>query len=319
MKISVVVPVYYNEPSLPELHRQFCAIASKFDDLEFEYIFVDDGSGDNSFQVLQSIAAQDPRVKVIKLVRNFGSNLAILAGFTHAQGDCSIVITADLQDPPELIVDLIERWRAGSEVVLAVRAKRHDPVIARLWAGFFNRLYKRFVFPNFPADGFDLFLASRRVIDLLVKHAGPNLYLFGLLLWTGYKFDTITYTRRERPFGKSRWTFNKKVKYFMDAFVGFSYLPLRLTSIVGILLALLGFGYAAFIIVARIIMGFPIEGWASLMVVLLLVTGAQLAMLGILGEYLWRNLDETRRRPLFLVDQIIGIDNPNNSGMFTHD
>ncbi len=305
MKVSVVVPVYYNEPSLPPLHVKFTEIASSLSDLDFEFIFVDDGSGDNSFGVLREIAKQDSRVIIIKLVRNFGSNLAILAGFEHATGDSVVVITADLQDPPELIPELIALWRKGSEVVLAVRNKRHDALIARLWAGLFNRLYKRFVFHNFPEDGFDLFLASRRVIDVLVKHAGPNLYLFGLLLWTGYKFDTVTYTRGERAFGKSRWTFSKKVKYFMDAFVGFSYLPLRLASVGGILLAILGFAYALFVIVARVFLGFPIEGWASLMVVLLLVTGTQLAMLGIVGEYLWRNLDETRRRPLYLIDEIV--------------
>jgi dolichol-phosphate mannosyltransferase len=310
MKVSIVVPVYYNAPSLPLLHQRFADIALTLANLEFEFIFVDDGSGDDSFAVLNEIAQRDPRVRVIKLVRNFGSNLAILAGFTHATGDCSIVITADLQDPPELIPDLIARWRAGWEVVLAVRTKRHDPFIARAWASVFNRLYKQFVFPNFPPDGFDLFLASRRVIELLIQYAGPNLYLFGLLLWTGYPFDTVTYTRGERPFGKSRWTFNKKVKYFMDAFVGFSYLPLRLSSIVGLGLAMLGFAYAALVIVLRLMTGIPIEGWASLMVVLLLVSGTQLAMLGIVGEYLWRNLDEARRRPLFLIDRVIGA--PNN-------
>jgi len=308
MKVSVVVPVYYNEPSLPALHQQFADIAARLSDLEFEFIFVDDGSGDNSFGVLKEIAARDERVKIVKLVRNFGSNIAILAGFAHARGDCAVVITADLQDPPELIPELVARWRAGWKVVLAARAKRHDPFIARLWAGLFNRLYKQLVFSNFPADGFDLFLADRRVMDVLVKNAGPNLYLFGLLLWTGYKFDTVTFTRRERPFGKSRWTFSKKVKYFTDAFVGFSYLPLRLASIAGLVLAILGFGYAIFIIIARIVTGFPIEGWASLMVVVLLVTGTQLVLLGILGEYLWRNLDETRRRPLYLIDQMVGFE-----------
>ena len=308
MKVSIVVPVYYNGPSLPLLHQRFAEIAACLSDLDFEFIFVDDDSGDDSFGVLEEIAGLDQRVKIIKLVRNFGSNLAILAGFTYSTGDCAVVITADLQDPPELIPDLIARWRAGWDVVLAVRAKRHDPLIARLWSSLFNRLYKQFVFQNFPPDGFDLFLASRRVISVLVRYAGPNLYLFGLLLWTGYKFDTVTYARKERPFGKSRWTFSKKVKYFMDAFVGFSYLPLRLASVVGILLAILGFGYAVFVIIARIVTGFPIEGWASLMVVLLLVTGTQLAMLGIVGEYLWRNLDEARKRPLFLISETVGLD-----------
>jgi dolichol-phosphate mannosyltransferase len=142
----------------------------------------------------------------------------------------------------------------------------------------------------------------------LVQNAGPNLYLFELLLWAGFKSVTVSYERSERKFGKSRWTLGKKVKYFMDAFIGFSYLPLRITSIVGILLAIFGFLYAGFLILARIPWGFPVEGWTSLMVVLLLVSGVQLVMLGILGEYLWRNLDETRRRPLYLISETIGIE-----------
>ncbi len=314
MKISVVVPVYYNAPSLPVLHARLAAVATNLSHAEFEFVFTDDGSGDESFAVLKNLAAHDPRVKALRLVRNFGSNPAILAGMTHAQGDAVIVLTADLQDPPELIPELIARWQAGAPVVLAARVARHDPWLTRLSGNLFNWLYKRLVFANFPAQGFDFFLADQKVIRALVQNAGPNLYLFGLLLWLGYPAVTVTYTRGERRFGKSRWTFGKKVKYFLDAFIGFSYLPLRLTSLVGILLAIVGFLYAAFVVLARIVWGFPVEGWTSLMVALLLVSGTQLAMLGIVGEYLWRNLDETRRRPLYVIDEMIGVHAANENG-----
>ena len=308
MKISVVVPVYFNEASVALLQQRLAEVAAQVAPAEFEFIFVDDGSADDSFGVLQEIAARDPRAKVLRLVRNFGSNAAILAGLAHARGDGVAVISADLQDPPELIPEMIAQWQAGSQVVLAARAERRDPLMSRWTSDVFNWLFRRLVFLNFPPRGFDFFFADKKVIRVLVENAGANLYLYGLLLWTGYKPATITYKRTERPFGKSRWNLGRKVKYFLDAFVGFSYLPLRFASVIGIALAILGFFYAAFITITRLAWGFPVEGWTSLMVVLLLVSGVQLMLLGILGEYVWRNLDETRQRPLYLIGERIGLD-----------
>jgi glycosyltransferase involved in cell wall biosynthesis len=307
MKVSVVIPVYHNEASLAQLHQRLADAAAQVPQSEFEFLFVDDGSRDNSFSILKTLAAGDARVKVLRLVRNFGSNAAILAGLTYAKGDCTVMITADLQDPPELIVDMVARWSAGAKVVLAARIGRRDPLFTRISGDTFNWLFQRLVFPNFPSKGFDFWLADKGVIVNLVKTAGPNTYVMGLLLWLGYPMETITYTRNDRPFGKSQWTLGKKIKYFLDAFVGFSYLPLRFASVIGIALAILGFLYAAFIIVAKIVYGFPAEGWTSLMVVLLLVSGTQLVMLGVLGEYIWRNLDESRRRPVFLIGEAVGI------------
>ncbi len=313
MKVSVVVPVYHNASSLVPLCGRLDSVATAVRQAKFEFLFIDDGSSDNSFCVLQELAAKDPRVKVLRLVRNFGSNAAILAGLTYASGDCVAVISADLQDPPELIPEMILKWCEGNPVVLAARNGRREPFLTRLFAGLFNRLFRRFVFRNFPPQGFDFFLADRQVVDVLTRMAERNVYLMGLLLWSGFRSVTLTYVREERPFGRSQWTLSKKIKYFIDAFVGFSYLPLRLASIAGILLALLGLGYASFIVITRIFGGFPVEGWASLMVVLLIVSGTQMVMLGILGEYLWRTLDQSRRRPLFLVAESIGIDEPKQA------
>jgi hypothetical protein len=217
------------------------------------------------------------------------------------------MIAADLQDPPELIVDMVARWKEGAKVVLAARADRRDPFLTRVSGDVFNWLFKRFVFPNFPARGFDFFLADREVIRALLKTAGTNTYVMGLLLWLGYPSVTLTYTRGDRPYGKSQWTLGKKIKYFLDAFIGFSYLPLRLVSVTGIALAVLGFIYAAFVLLAKIVYGFTAEGWTSLMVVVLIVSGTQMVMLGMIGEYVWRNLDESRRRPIFLVGEAVGI------------
>jgi dolichol-phosphate mannosyltransferase len=305
--ISVVVPVYNNAPSLPLLHKRVTEALQTIAN-EYEFVFVDDSSADDSFAVLQSLAAQDTRVKALRLVRNFGSNTAILAGLTHARGDCVVVISADLQDPPELIPEMIRHWQRGVKVVLAARSTRRDPFLTRLFANAFNWLFRRLVFPSFPRQGFDFFLADRQVVRVLVQSAERNAYLMGLLLWSGFKFETVVYAREERPFGKSQWNLGKKIKYFIDAFVGFSYLPLRLASLCGISFAVFGFLYALFVLALRIFQGFPVEGWASLMIVLLIVSGIQMTMLGILGEYLWRTLDETRRRPLFLIAETIRID-----------
>ncbi|MBM3129310.1 MAG: glycosyltransferase [Chloroflexi bacterium] len=305
--VSVVVPVYNNAPSLALLHRRLADVLRTVAS-EYELLFVDDGSADDSFAVLQSLAAQDARVKALRFVRNFGSNTAILAGLTHARGDCVVVVSADLQDPPELIPEMIRRWQQGVKVVLAARAARRDPFLTRLFADAFNWLFRRLVFPNFPRQGFDFFLADRQVVRVLAQSAERNTYLMGLLLWSGFKFETVVYAREERPFGKSQWNLGKKIKYFIDAFVGFSYFPLRLASLGGISFAILGFLYALFVLALRAAQGFPVEGWASLMIVLLIVSGIQMTMLGILGEYLWRTLDETRRRPLFLIAETIRVD-----------
>ncbi len=306
--ISVVIPVYYNADSLPLLMEKLREISSANSKGDFEFVFVDDGSGDNSFNVLMGVAQDDPRVRVVKLSRNFGSNPAILAGLTYARGDCAVVITADLQDPPELIPQLVDVWREGNQVVLGARRGRSDPFVSRLFAAGFNRLFRRFVFSDFPPDGFDFMLIDRRVIDILVRLNEKNSYIFGQVLWVGFKRQVIYYDRVKRKHGYSRWTITKKIKHFIDAFAAFSYLPLRAASTLGFLLAALGFLYALFIIGLRLFKDIQVAGWASLTVVVLITSGAQLVLIGVLGEYLWRALDETRRRPPFIVESVLNID-----------
>lgn len=306
--VSVVVPVYFSSATLPALLHRLRAVADSLPDVEFEYVMVDDGSGDNSFEILKQEAATDPCVRAIRLSRNFGSNAGILAGMTHARGDCCVVIAADLQDPPELIPSLIREWQTGADIVLAARASRDDPFVSRLFATAFNRLFRTFVFPDFPPNGFDFLLASRRVCKQLVVMNERNSYIFGQIMWVGYERRVVYYDRAKREEGSSKWTVAKKVKYLIDAFTAFSYLPVRAATVLGFMLGIAGFIWAAVVVLARLLGFIPETGFAAIMVALLVLSGTQLMVCGLIGEYLWRVLEEARNRPVFLVAQTVNLD-----------
>ena len=305
--VSIVVPVFHNAASLLDLLTQFQALASKNAADRFEFVFVDDGSADNSFAVLQELARSEPRMRVVKLSRNFGSNAALLAGLGQSRGEVVAVIAADLQDPPELIDQMLIQWRAGHKVVLAARSSREDPGLTALLAQAFYLLFRRFAIKTMPKGGFDFFLIDRQVCDLINGIQESNAYLMGLILWFGFDPKVLYYHRREREkkYGGSMWTFARKVKYFVDSFVAFSYVPVRAASLLGVSLSLIGLLYALCVVVFRLCYDVPVQGWTSLMVVLLVVSGAQLLMTGIVGEYLWRNLEETRRRPRFVIERLL--------------
>ena len=309
-RLSIVVPVYHNQATLPELHTRLAATCGGTSRTVFEVIYVNDGSADNSAMVLSSISAADERARVVTLSRNFGSQAAIIAGLAHATGSHVAMIAADLQEPPEIIADLWRACQNGAEIALATRSTRGDPWASRLFADVFYRLLRRFAIPAMPPGGFDCFVATRRVGDLLLAQARPNLYLPGELLWLGFDRVIVPYDRQARPSGQSMWTFWKKVRFLLDSFVSFSYTPIRLTSAIGLVVAVAGFLYAAIIFGLRITSGFPIEGWASLAVIVLVLGGVQLVVIGTLGEYLWRALDLARGRPLYVVASVT---NPANS------
>ena len=310
--VTVVVPVYWNEATLPALLERLRAVADELQPDELEMLFVDDGSGDDSHAILRAEAERDERVQVVRLSRNFGSNAAILAGLTFARGDAIVVIAADLQDPPELIPRLVREWQDGGEVVVAARRSRDDPFVSRVLASVFNRLFRRLVFREFPAGGFDFLLVSRRVARVLAEMAERNSYIFGQAMWVGFDRRVVEYDRTARAGGRSRWTLGKKAKYFVDAFTAFSYVPIRAASLLGFVLALAGFVYAAVLIVLRAtgaISNAP--GFAALAVLILVAAGTQLIVIGIIGEYLWRVLEESRRRPAFIVDSAVNVDVPD--------
>lgn len=303
-RISIVVPVYHNEGSLHDLWAEFQKLAQACHQDTFEFVFVDDGSGDGSYQVLTELATADERVRVVKLTRNFGSNAAIMAGLAHARGDATVVIAADLQDPPQLIPTMLAEWRAGRKVVLATRAQRRESWVTTLPATCFYRLFRTIALSNMPLGGFDFFLLDRQAREILVQMPESHPYLMGQILWMGFTPSVLPYTRVERPsrYGRSMWTWVRKCKYFVDAFVGFSALPVRLATSAGILLTLIGTLFATLGLIRGL------DSWQVVLLALVLVSGVQLLALGILGEYVVRHFDETRRRPRFIVEQVIESD-----------
>ena len=312
--VSIVVPVYHNARSLPELAERLEALAERNSGDEFEFIFVDDGSRDDSFSVLQKLLEQDDRVRIVKLSRNFGSTPAIIAGLNAASGDAVAAIAADLQDSPELIHDMLARWRDGNKVVLAVREGRDDPGLTTVLSSIFYKLFRRFAIASMPPGGFDFFLVDRQVCDLICRMGETNTYVMGLILWLGFRPVELPYHRGPRlaRYGRSMWSLSRRVKYFIDSFVAFSYFPIRIASVLGIVLSIVGFLYALLVVGLRLIRGYQPEGWASLMVVVLVVSGVQLFIMGILGEYLWRTLDVARRRPQFIVERTLGFNSSSS-------
>ncbi|SDJ84786.1 glycosyltransferase family 2 protein [Natronincola ferrireducens] len=306
-KLSIVIPVYYNELNIPSLYEKLREAILNKKLFHVELVFVDDGSKDNSYQELIKLREMDKRIKVVKLSKNFGSHTAILAGLSYATGDCATVISADLQDPPEIIVSMYEKWLEGNKVVLAVREDREEGWLQKKLSNTYYRWMKKYALSNMPEGGFDCFLIDKQVIEILRGMKEKNSTLMGQILWCGLKTEKIYYVRREREIGKSKWTLSKKIKLFIDSFLAFSYVPIRFISTFGFIISFLGFLMALIIVINKFINDIPVQGWTSLMVVVLILSGIQLITLGVLGEYLWRNFDETRKRPLFIVEETIGV------------
>jgi dolichol-phosphate mannosyltransferase len=267
-------------------------------------IFVDDHSRDGTRRLLWKLAAQDPRVKVLRLSKNFGSHKAFTAGLEHCTGDAAVILAADLQDPPETIPQLVEKWRAGSKVVWAVRGVREGVSLAdKLFARFYYGLMRRFAEVQPPREGADFLLVDRCVLNALRDAPEKNTSILLLIQWMGFPSDHITYTKTARHSGRSNWTFYKKLKLAIDSIASFSYAPIRLASLVGVLFALSGFSYALVITARAIWWGSSVQGWPALMCVVLITAGVQLLILGVLGEYIWRIYEESRHRPRYLIEE----------------
>jgi len=306
--LSVVIPVYFNEENIPATWAALEATLRRLPaGLRWEVIFVDDGSGDRSFERLREVFRLHPdSVRVVKLTRNFGQVAAVLAGLQEARGDCCVVMSADLQDPPELILEMLGRWAGGvCKIVLAARAYREDGRLAGWASRLFYRAMRRFAVANMPDGGFDYYLLDRRVVDLINGIEQRNMFLQGQILWTGFTPQVIGYTRRKREIGRSRWTLSKKLKYLVDGFVSHTVAPIRLITVVGLLFSFLSFSYATVIFVGKFLWGIPLQGWAPTMISILMLSGVQLVMLGIIGEYLWRDYYETRKLPNFVVESVL--------------
>jgi polyisoprenyl-phosphate glycosyltransferase len=301
-RISIITPSYNEELNIPLMYDRLRSVLDPLD-MDWEWLVIDDHSSDGTYDA--ALACLNPRVKVLRLSRNFGSHTAITCGLDHMTGDCAVILAADLQDPPEVISDLLAAWRDGSQVVWAVRHQRlgeHPINLA------FSRLYYLIMrqlagIREMPATGADFFLADRAVVDAIRRFGEHNTSLFALMTWMGFRQSCVTYDKQARLHGRSGWTLNKKIKLLIDSITAFSYLPIRTIAWTGFLVALCGILYAGAIVV-NALLGDPVEGWSSLMVVVLVLSGMQMLMLGTLGEYLWRSLDESRRRPRYLIEQV---------------
>jgi dolichol-phosphate mannosyltransferase len=303
-KLSIIIPVYYNELNIPHTITELKKLGNLLPEYSLEFIFVDDGSGDNSFPLLIKERERDDRIKIIKLSKNFGAMCAIQAGIHFATGDCMGIINADLQDPPELFIEMIREWEKGSRVVIATRKDREDPLLQKLFSNFFYFIMATFAIKDYPKGGFDFVLFDKMVAKEIDCINEKNTNVMSLIFWLGYKKSFIYYVRKKRIYGKSRWTLAKKIKLFLDSFIAFSYAPIRFISFLGLITACISFLYGVYTIVDSILGEIPVQGFATLIAVITFLLGLIMLMLGIIGEYLWRILDETRKRPSYIIDEV---------------
>ena len=306
-KLSIIIPCYFNELNIPITSKELILNEQLFpNDVSFEYVMVDDGSKDGTFEALTTFKNQYPeKVTLLKLSGNFGSYNAIQAGMKYATGDCNVVIAADLQDPPELMLKMYEYWNKGFKLVLANREHREDPFISKLLAKQYQKLIKKYALPNIPDGGFDFCLFDKQLKDDVLAIKEKNTNSLYLLVWLKYEYACIPYKRRERKVGSSRWTMKKKIQLFIDSFVSFSYAPLRFITVSGLLLGSISFLYALFVLFAKLTGYIDIQGWTAMMMVFLLVSSFQMMAIGIIGEYLWRNFEATRNRPAYVIDKVL--------------
>jgi glycosyltransferase involved in cell wall biosynthesis len=302
--LSVVIPVYEEEANLPVLYGRLVAVLEEIEP-DFELIFVDDGSRDRSCEVMSSLSEQDERLTVIELARNFGHQVAISAGLDYARGDAVIIMDADLQDPPEVLPEFIEKWREGHEVVYAIRAHRQEGPFKRLAYTTFYRVLQRIANIDIPLDAGDFCIMDRRVVNILVNMPERNRFVRGIRSWIGLDQVGLVYERQARRSGRPKFTFTRLLYLALDGLVSFSYIPLRAISILGFSVSLISILLAVFYAIKRITSGLNPPGFATTIVAILFLAGMQLITMGVIGEYVGRIFEEVKRRPLYVVRQVV--------------
>lgn len=303
MKISIVIPVYYNEKNLEPLYEDIKKKVIDVIDYEYEIVMVNDGSKDESWNVMKKLAAYDSNIRIISLSRNFGSHAAILCGISHCTGDCAIVKAADLQEPTELVLEMVESWKKGNNVVLAVREGREESKSQTFFANFYYDLVRKTALPNMPKGGFDVYLIDRKVITVLENLDEKNSALTGQLLWSGFKTDIVYYTRLAREIGESKWTLKKKIRLVMDTLFSFSSLPITAVLAVGVGSMVIAIIWAIVVLISKLSGAISVSGWTSLFIFNLFSFGVIMMTLGVLGEYLWRTFDASRNRPPYIIEE----------------
>ncbi len=299
--LSIVAPAYNEEAGLDEFYSRLIS-STKDLNIELEIIYVNDGSQDDTLEIMSNQRSNDPRITIIDLSRNFGKEIALTAGLDHVSGDSVVIIDTDLQDPPELIPRLVEIWLEGYDVVNAKRVKRKGESWFKKLTSY---IYYRFLFQlsdiKIPKDTGDFRLLGRNALDALLKLREKHRYMKGLFAWVGYSQTEITYERDERYAGKTKWGFWGLVNLAFEGLTSFSVLPLRLASMVGVLSAFIAIVFGIVIILKKFIYGDPVAGYPSLVVLITFIGGIQLLALGVIGEYLGRVFNETKNRPLYIV------------------
>ncbi len=300
--VAIVVPFLNEEENLPELYRRLTAVFEKRSETA-AFLFVDDGSTDGSVLALEKLRQNDPRIRILQLSRNFGHQIAITAGMDYADADAVVIIDADLQDPPETIADLLDKWHDGFEVVYAVRKSREGETwIKRFLAASFYRIFHQMAKVNVPMDAGDFRLVDRKVVDALKNVRELHRFMRGLTCWVGFRQCAVEYDRAARHAGETNYPVWKSLRLAADAITSFSALPLRLMTVMGALIALCGFIQGMWVIVGRIINPDSyVSGWATVVALILFMAGVQLLCLGLVGQYISRIFDETKRRPLYFL------------------
>ena len=305
--LSVVIPVCNEEESLPELHRRLGAVLSQLN-LAYEVVFVDDGSSDRSLSVISELHSRDPKIKAISFSRNFGHMVALSAGLDFAAGEAVITMDADLQHPPELIPEMVKRWKGGAEVVNTLRRDTKGAgVFKKFSAALFYWLINRIAKINLPASAADYRLLDKKVVEALKRIHERSRFLRGLISWVGFKQEFIDYQADARFAGKTKYSIGRMFAFALDGIASFSAFPLRLSTYFGLVTALVSFIYILYAFYIRVFTNRAIEGWASVLVAVLFIGGIQLIFLGVIGEYLSRVYEEAKQRPLYLISRKIGL------------
>lgn len=303
--LSVVVPVFNEEDGIAELHRRLGAALDSAG-MPHEIVLVNDGSRDRSAELLDAAAAADPHVVVVHLSRNFGHQAALAAGLAQARGQAVVVLDADLQDPPELIPALMERWREGYHIVYGQRIKRHgDPFTKRALAWMYYRVVRDLASVDLPTDAGDFCLMDRAVVDVLVAMPERNRYIRGLRAWVGFRQTAVPFERAERFAGERKYGFRHSLALALNGIFSLSRAPLQLATWFGLAVSAVSFALGAWYIFRKITVGYPVQGWASLAVIVLFLGGVQLITIGLLGEYLGRIYDEVKQRPLYVIGRVV--------------
>lgn len=316
--LSVVVPCFNEEAVIRETHRGLVAALEKVPELDFELIYVDDGSRDATLKLLRGLQRMDERVRVLALSRNFGQQIAVTAGLQCAEGDAVVIIDSDLQDPPAVILEMLEHWREGVDVAYGLRTEREGETTFKRWtASAFYRLINRIADVAIPVDTGDFRLMDRKVVNAFLAMPERDRLMRGMVAWTGFRQEPVPYRRAVRTAGETKYSFRKMLRLAIDGILSFSMVPLRLATYVGFCtsgLALLGIAYALGL---RIFFDIWITGWTLLFIAIVFFGGVQLVFIGIMGEYLGRIYGEVKRRPLYLIKERLGFAATDQKGNIT--